>query len=266
MRLVRTLAAAAALCAAVVLPLSLSSAARADALDDVLSSGKLRVGVLLDAAPWGFKDGKGEAAGLDIDLAKLMAADMGVKLDLVQVTGASRIPSLLAKKVDVLIAAAGATPERAQQVTFTQPYAAVNLGVYGSKALPTVTDPAGLKGHSVGVAKGSTLDIWLTDNAPDVKVVRFEDTPGAIAAYLAGQVDAFAENSAIALKVAEDNPGKEVALKFLIKQSPAHVVVRHGEQELVNWINTFLFYNRLNGKLGALQLKWFKEKQTLPQM
>ena len=46
---------------------------------------------------------------------------MGVKLELVQVTGASRIPSLLAGKVDVLIAAAGATPERAQQVMFSQP-------------------------------------------------------------------------------------------------------------------------------------------------
>ena len=75
----------------------------------MLGAGKLRVGVLMDAAPWGF-NAKGEAAGLDIDLARLMAADMGVKLELVQVTGASRIPSLLAGKVDVLIAAAGARP------------------------------------------------------------------------------------------------------------------------------------------------------------
>ena len=59
----------------------------------MLGAGKLRVGVLMDAAPWGFKDAKGEAAGLDIDLARLMAADMGVKLELVQVTGASRIPA-----------------------------------------------------------------------------------------------------------------------------------------------------------------------------
>ncbi|CAO3381231.1 transporter substrate-binding domain-containing protein [Azospirillum argentinense] len=266
MRLFRTLAAAVAVCATVALTAASSSAAKADVLQNVLSAGKLRVGVLTDAAPWGFKDAKGEAAGLDIDLAKLMAADMGVKLDLVQVTGANRIPSLLANKVDVLIAAAGATPERAQQVTFTQPYAAVNLGVYGPKAMAAATDPEGLKGRSIGVAKGSTLDIWLTDNAPGAKLVRFEDTPGAIAAYLAGQVETFAENSAIALKVSEDNPGKEVEQKFLIRQSPAHVAVRHGEQDMVNWVNTFLFYNRLNGKLGALQMKWFKEKQILPQM
>lgn len=261
MKLFAKLAAAAAVCLSLAAP-----ASAADKLQDVLGTGKLRVGVLMDAAPWGFKDAKGEAAGLDIDLAKLMAADMGVKLELVQVTGASRIPSLLAGKVDVLIAAAGATPERAQQVMFSQPYAAVNLGVYGGEAMPQAKTVEELKGHSIAVAKGSTLDIWLTDNAPGAKLVRFEDTPSAVAAYLAGQSESFAENSAIALKVAEDNPSKAPQLKFLIRQSPAHAAVQQGQQNLLNWINTFLFTNRLNGKLPALQEKWFKEAQTLPQM
>ncbi|MGQ9369384.1 transporter substrate-binding domain-containing protein [Azospirillum sp. ST 5-10] len=263
----RNLVAAALTCAIVALPVvALPGAARADKLQDVLDAGSLRVGVLLDAAPWGFKNAKGEASGLDVDLAKLMAADMGVTLELVPVTGANRIPSLLADKIDVLIAAAGATSERALQVMFSQPYAAVNLGVYGPASMAATKDPADLKGHSVGVAKGSTLDVWLTDNAKGVNLVRFEDTPAAIAAYLAGQVETFAENSAIALKVAEDNPGKEVGLKFLIRQSPAHAAVRQGEQNLLNWINTFLFQNRLNGKLAAIQLTWFKEAQTLPHM
>ncbi|GGF50331.1 ABC transporter substrate-binding protein [Aliidongia dinghuensis] len=250
---------------AVVL-LALPALARADKLQDVQKAGTLRVGVLLDAAPWGFKDAKGEAAGLDVDLAKQMATDLGVKLDLVPLTGASRIPSLLADKVDVLIAAAGATPERALQAMFSQPYAAVNLGVYGPKSIEAAKDVTALKGHSIGVAKGSTLDVWLTDNAPDANIVRFEDTPSAIAAYLAGQVEMFAENSAIALKVSEDNPSKEVQLKFLIRQSPAHALVRQGEQNFLNWINTFLFCHRLDGKLAALQVKWFKEAQTLPQI
>jgi polar amino acid transport system substrate-binding protein len=262
MKIFTKLAAIAAIC------LSFASPAKAasDKLQDILSAGKLRVGILLDAAPWGFKDSKGEAAGLDVDLAKLMAANLGVKLDLVQVTGASRIPSLLADKVDVLIAAMGATPERAEQVMFSQHYAAVNLGVYGGANFPAAKTVADLKGHSIAVAKGSTLDIWLTDNAPGVNLVRFEDTPSAIAAYLAGQAEAFSENSAIALKVAQDNPDKAPQLKFLISQSPAHVAVAQGQQNLLNWINTFMFYNRLNGKLGALQQKWFKEVQVLPQM
>lgn len=243
-------------------------AARADKLQDVLKAGKLRVGILTDAAPWGFKDDKGEIAGLDADLAKLVASDLGVKLELVPVTGAARIPSLLSDKIDVLVAGLGATPERAQQIMFSQPYAVVNLGVYGPKSIPTATGkkPDNLKGKTVAVAKGTTLDLWLTDNAPEVKVVRFEDTPAAIAAYLAGQADSFAENSAIAIKVMEQNPGKEVEMKFVIRQSPAHIGVRQGEQNLLNWLNTAIFSNKLNGKLGALQLKWFKEEQSLPTL
>jgi polar amino acid transport system substrate-binding protein len=243
-------------------------AAKADKLQDVLGAGKIRVGLLTDAAPWGFKDAKGEIAGLDADLAKLIAADMGVKLELVPVTGAARIPSLLSDKIDILIAGLGATPERAQQIMFSQPYAVVNLGVYGPKSLATSTGkkPDTLAGHTVAVAKGSTLDVWLTDNAPAVKLVRFEDTPAAIAAYLAGQAESFAENSAIALKVGEQNPGKDVELKFLIRQSPAHIGVRQGEQNLLNWLNTDLFANKLSGKLGQLQLRWFKEEQALPTL
>ena len=242
--------------------------AQADKLQDVLSAGKLRVGLLTDAAPWGFKDDKGEIAGLDADLAKLIAADMGVKLELVPVTGAARIPSLLSDKIDILIAGLGATPERAQQIMFSQPYAVVNLGVYGPKSIPVATGkkPDNLDGRTVAVAKGTTLDVWLTDNAPKVKLIRFEDTPAAIAAYLAGQADTFAENSAIAIKVMDQNPTKEVEMKFIIRQSPAHVGVRQGEQNLLNWINTDLFANKLNGKLGQLQLKWFKEEQTLPTL
>lgn len=238
----------------------------ADKLEDITSSGKIRVGVLLDAAPWGFKAADGSDTGLDVELAKLMAKDLNAELELVSLTGQSRIPSLLADKIDVMIAAAGATPERAQQVMFSQPYAAVNLGVYGSKDSAAADDVTGLAGRQIAVAKGSTLDIWLTDNAPGAKIVRFEDTPAAIAAYLAGQVEMFAENSAISIKVSQDNPAKETKLVYLIRQSPAHIAVKPGEQNLLNWINTFLFYNRLNGGLGDLQMEFFKEKQELPNM
>src|SRR5207237_913918 len=163
-----------AIAAAALAVLAAPNLAKADKLQDVLGSGKLRIGILTDAAPWGFKDDKGEIAGLDGDLARLIAADMGGKL--------ARV------------------------------------------------------------------------------------TAAALAALLAGQADSFAENSAIALKVQEQNPAKDVELKFLIRQSPAHVGVRQGEQNLLNWINTDIFTNKLNGKLGALQLKWFKEEQLLPTL
>ncbi|ETA49427.1 transporter substrate-binding domain-containing protein [Ponticoccus alexandrii] len=252
--------------AAALAAASLAAPAQADRLQDVLDNGTLRVGVLLDAAPWGFTDDSGAETGLDVELAKLMAKDLNADLELVPLTGQSRIPSLLSGKVDLLIAAAGATPERAQMVMFSQPYAAVTLGVYGAADAPTFDAPGDLEGARVAVAKGSTLDTWLTDNAPGIQLSRFEDTPAAIAAFLAGQVDYFAENSAIALKVGQDNPSHDVALAFQIRQSPAHAAVAQGEQNFLNWINTFLFFHRMSGDLGDLQETFFGERQELPNL
>lgn len=259
MKFVKSMIAAALLFTGIAAPVY------ADTLADVTSSGKLRVGVLLDAAPWGFKDAAGKDAGLDIELAKMMAKDLNAELEIVPLTGPSRIPSLLSNKVDVLIAAAGATPERAQQVMFSQPYAAVSLGVFGGKG-EKIESVDGLAGKQIAVAKGSTLDTWLTDNAPKAQIVRFEDTPSAISAFLSGQADYFAENSAIAVKVGEDNPSKNVGLAFRIRLSPAHIAVKQGEQNLLNWINTFLFFHNLNGDLSRLQMTFFKEAQDLPHM
>lgn len=255
----------AALAACVVMAVSTSAYAK-DKLDDILSAGQIKIGVLSDAAPWGFKGAGGELQGLDIDLAHLLAKNLGVKAELVQVTGASRIPSLLSNKVDILIAAAGATPERAIQVMFSQPYAAVDLGVYGGASFPVAEQPAQLKDHSIAVAKGTTLDIWLTDNAKDAKIMRFEDTPAAIKAYLSGQAESFAENSAISKSVNDDHPDNKTELKFLIRQSPAHILVAQGDQNLLNWINTFLFTQRMSGEISLLQEKWFGNAQQLPLM
>ncbi|WEX10895.1 transporter substrate-binding domain-containing protein [Chelativorans sp. AA-79] len=241
--------------------------AKADQLQDILSAGQIRVGVLLDVAPWGFNDENGEPAGLDIEVAQLLASDLGVDLELVQVTGPNRIPSLLADKVDVLIAALGATPERAQQVAFSQPYAAVELGVYGPADMEKAETPDQLAGQSIAVAKGTTLDLWLTENAPDANLIRFEDVPSVLSAYMAGQATSFAENSAIVAEAAQDNPDAEMELKFLIRQSPAHIAVRQGEPDFLRWLDTFLFANRLNGKLPELQEKWFNVKQeNLPRI
>ncbi len=235
----------------------------ADTLQDILGAGTVRIGVLADSAPWGYRDGEGTLVGFDIDLANQVAADLGVEAELVEVTGAARLPSLLSDQIDILIAAAGATPERAQQVMFTSPYVAVQLGVYGKSDAPTFATAADLAGQSIAVARGTTLDVWLTDNAPEANLVRFEDASSALAAYAAGQTDFFAENSAIALSAAS---GGDVSLKFLIRQSPAHAAVRQGDHNLLQWLNTDLFYNRMNGKLQALQMKWFKEATPLPSL
>lgn len=256
---IKTALAAVAVGMLVLAPVS----AFADKLQDILNSGTVRIGVLADSAPWGYRDGAGELTGFDIGLAELIAADMGVDLQIVEVTGAARIPSLLSDQIDILIAAAGATPERAQQVMFTAPYVATDLGVFGAVDSPSFENAESMAGASIAVARGTTLDVWLTDNAPGANIVRFEDAASALAAFAAGQTQYFAENSIIA-KNAQSATALE--LKFRIRQSPAHAAVNQGEHNLLQWLNTDLFFNRLNGKLDALQVEFFGEASAVPNM
>lgn len=235
----------------------------ADKLQDILNNGAVRIGVLADSAPWGYRDGTGTLTGFDIGLAELVAADLGVELQIVEVTGAARIPSLLSDQIDILIAAAGATPERAQQVMFTAPYVATDLGVFGPASADGFETPADMAGVSIAVARGTTLDVWLTDNAPEANIVRFEDAASALAAFAAGQTQYFAENSVIA---ANAQNAADLELKFRIRQSPAHIAVSHGEHNLLQWLNTDLFFNRLNGKLDALQVEFFGQASDVPNM
>ena len=134
---------------AALLALSLSFPAYADRLQDILDRGVVRIGVPIDVPPFGFTDQNQQPVGLDVDLAGMVAKELGVELELQQITGINRIPFLLTDKVDVVIAVMGATPERARQIMFSSPYASLYIGVFGPKDLPvTSADTIGARNTS----------------------------------------------------------------------------------------------------------------------
>ena len=103
------------------LSLCVTQAAWADRFADILSKGVVRIGVPLDVPPFGSQTVNREAEGFDVDMAKMVAKELGVKLELTQITGANRIPYLLTDKVDIVISVMGLTPARAKQIMFSAP-------------------------------------------------------------------------------------------------------------------------------------------------
>jgi ABC-type amino acid transport substrate-binding protein len=101
--------------------------AMADELADVLAAKKLRAGVCIDSEPIGFRDAQGKPQGYDVDVATLMAKDLGVDLEIVEVIGGTRIPMLLSKKIDVIVCNITATLERAKAIDFSFPYLRVGV-------------------------------------------------------------------------------------------------------------------------------------------
>jgi len=241
-------------------------AAKADRLEDILKKGVVRIAVPLDVPPFGSQNQAREAEGFDVELAGMVAKALGVKLELQQVTGANRIPFLLTDKVDIVMSVIGLTPERAKQIMFTSPYADTNLSVFGPKSA-NVKSAADIGSLKVAAAKGTTQEMALTAMAPKANIMRTEDDATAAAAYLSGQAELFATNNLIIPDLQKRNPGKEFEIKFVIRRSPAHMGVRMGEMTLVRWLDSFIFFNTMNGELDRLHQKWLgMPMQPMPSL
>jgi polar amino acid transport system substrate-binding protein len=231
--------------------------ARAD-LQQILDKGVIRIGTQMDNPPFGYIGPDGKPAGFDVELGQMLARSLGVKVQLEQIIGANRIPYLLTNKIDLVISAMGATPERAVQVMFTTPYAALYLGVYGPKNT-AIKGPGDLGSLKIAATKGTTQDLTLTQLAPTANIVRYEDDTTSNTAYLSGQTDLWATLNTIAIDLSKKNPQRETELKFKLRNSPAHMAVRQGDFELLRWLDTYIFFIKGNGELDRLHRTWLGE-------
>ncbi len=240
-----------ALMAATALALPLA----AQTPDEIKAKGTLTVGMLVDFPPFGIIDTSGKPDGYDADVAKLLAEDLGVGLTIVPVTGPNRIPYLLSGQVDVLVASLGITPERAERVAFSDPYAGIAIAVYGDSGVD-LSDPAKLPGHTVGVTRASTQDSALTAVAPEgVTIQRFDDDASAVQALLAGQVEAIGASNIIIAQIDKVAPGR-FDVKFDLAQQKQGIAVRPGADVLLAEINGFIQGAKEDGKLNEIHEKW----------
>ncbi|MEO7335476.1 MAG: transporter substrate-binding domain-containing protein [Caldimonas sp.] len=237
--------------------------ALAQSPEEIKKKGTLNVGLLVDFPPYGTVDSSNNPDGYDADVARALAKDMGVKLNLVPVTGPNRIPFLLTNKVDLLVASLAVTPERAKQVQFSKPYSAATIVLYGEKKIPIKT-PADLKGVRVAVARASTQDTALTAIAPPgIEIRRFDDDASAMQALLSGQVDAIGCSTTVAAQIAKRAPGT-YENKLVLKQQFMAVAMRPGQPELLKAVDAFVTKDVANGELNKLYQKWLAS--DLPAM
>jgi polar amino acid transport system substrate-binding protein len=230
--------------------------AHADALADIKKAGVLKVAVPQDFPPFGSVGGDLKPVGYDIDTAALIAKEMGVKLELVPVTSANRIPYLTTRKVDLVISSLGKNAEREKVIDFSDAYAPFFNGVFGA-ADEKVAKVEDLAGKTVGVTRGAVEDLELSKIAgPTVTIKRFEDNNATISAFLSGQVQLVATGNVVAAAIIAKNPPKKPETKFLIKSSPCYVGLNKGEAALLAAVNAAIAKTRQSGALNQVSQKW----------
>jgi ABC-type amino acid transport substrate-binding protein len=139
--------------AAVVCGLSTQSAV-ADKLDDVINNGKIRCGVVLDFPPIGFRDKDNKPAGFDVEYCKDIAKALEVDFEILPLTWAERLPSIVTNRADVVFGGTSDSLARAKTVGFSIPYA-----IYYAQAVvgkdSGIKSFADMKGKKVAAAVGT---------------------------------------------------------------------------------------------------------------
>ena len=244
----------------IVLGLSASSLVRsavAQNVDEIIKRGKVIVGVNTTTPIFGLVGSDGQPEGYDPDVARLVGKYLGVPVEFVPVTGANRLPFLLTNRVDMVIALFGITPERAQQIWFSMPYAteAATLVAPASRAVKTVDDLAGLR---VGVPRGAMQDLILTPQAAAKKInlMRFDDEATALQALISGQIDVVGTGLLVNRTLNRNDPGKNYEVKIVLRPLHFGIGIRRGQADLLQWLNTFVYTIKNNGELEAVSRKW----------
>ena len=185
----------------------------------IVDRGVLRVGVKNAVIGFGYQDPiTGEYTGMEIDIAKALADQLGVDVEFTTVTAATRTELLDSGDIDCVLATFTITDERKQSWDFTTPYYTdhVTVLVEDSSGIKSLAD---LKDKLVGVSSGSTSARALTAAMIDAGVIegtgfdkntfdpatwkdgiafqQFDDYPGISTALAAGQVDAFCVDKSI---------------------------------------------------------------------
>lgn len=215
---------------------SSSANAKARSLDEIKKSGKIKIAVFSDKAPFGYVDKDGKYQGYDVYFAEQLAKDLGVEPEYTSVDPAARVDVLTSNKVDLVLANFTVTEERKGKVDFAKPYMKVALGVVSPQNAP-ITDVGQLDGKTLIIAKGTTAETWFEKNAPNVKLQKYDQYADAYNALLDGRGDAFSTDNTEVLAWAKANKGFKVGITRLGDDDTIAPAVQKGNQELLDFVN-----------------------------
>lgn len=244
------------------------SAAAESTLDQVISNKALRCGVQLDYPPAGFRNTSNEPDGYDVQYCKDMAKALGVNAVIVETPSSERIPALVSNRIDVLIASASISPQRAMSVSFSQPY--VNYtNVVLTRKDAGIEGFEDLKGRTIGGVTGTTTE-------QELQVLRkgWNDSSGSYTgfgseaeSYLAlaqGKIDGVIIGNASAAALVQSGQFPTLAIKGVAPTPPdlCGIAVKKTDTQMLNWVKTFVWTQVKNGRYAELYAQYFGDGEA----
>ncbi len=245
---------------AALLLLCACSGPHSNPLKRIQSTGTLRVALDPSFPPFEFVDGAGQVVGLDVDLARTIAARLGVEAHFVTTGYDALYDALTVGRADVIISALYPDPARMQTFAFSPSYfnAGEVLVVREDSPIAGVPDLAGKQVALIFGTEAHMVALRWEKTMPTPPILLTGDTPETITSVLAaGIVDASILDNVTAQMALVHTPGLRVLMPT-ITDEPYNVAARKEDAKLVEAISAILNEMQANGELDALIRRWMR--------
>lgn len=217
---------------------------------------KLVIGTDPGFKPFEYRQG-GKIVGFDIDLAQEIADDTGRQLVVEEMNFDGLIAALQAGKIDMAVAGMSVTPERSQNVNFSNPYYLASQMIVVRDNDQRIKSKTDLTGKKIGVQLGSTGDT-IVGQLPHVTKIQFSAVPAVLQELRSGRIDAAVLDNAPAETYIKTNPDLKMLDTKLSEENYA-IAMRKDRTDLLDQVNATIKRVRQDGTYQRLIEKHFSE-------
>ena len=232
-----------------------ASFAEGSTMAKLQSAGKVTVGTKFDQPLFGLKNLEGKPEGFDVEIAKLIAGELGIpadKIEFIEAVSANREPFIQQDKVDFVVATYTINDKRKQVVDFAGPYYEAGQDIMVAKGNPEgIAGPDDLAGKKVCSVTGSTPAENIRTNYPEAELTEFDVYSKCAEALKNGQVQAVTTDNVILLGlISQDEEAFELVGKPFTKE-PYGIGLKKGDTEFRTFINDTLEKIQQDGRWKA---------------
>ena len=234
--------------------------AERDLYDEIISRGKVKVGVNVSQKPFGYYNDKGEPVGYNVDLAHYIAQYLLKNpnaLEIIPVTPADRLIKASSGDVDIVISTVTITPQRQEVVSFSIPYDIAGQAIL-VKSSARISSMADLSGVPVGVIFGTTAEKNMQNLAPAAKLIGYKSYDDAFKALQNNDISAITSDDSILKGYAMTNNGVKL-LPQRYTQEPYGIAFKKGKstKKLKQNLDYAIKDMKNKNVLNRLSKKWY---------
>lgn len=243
--------------------------AKASVIEQIQKRKTLKVGMDM-FQPWAMKSKEGKLIGFEIDVARRLADDMGVKVEFVPTAWSGIIPALLTGKFDVIIGGMGVTTARSFKVNFTNPYYYSGMSIVAHKELAKgfdSVDDFNKEDIQIAVKLGTTAAVAAKKYMPNAKLRMFDTEPQLYQELRNGNVHAVVASAPRpAFEAIEYSETLFLPLKENFTMEPIGFALRKGDPDALAFFNSWINKVEKEGWIKERHNYWFGTKDWADQV